>query len=84
MLKPPNLFRTILVNGRNAFSFRGSTGTLSPQRSLESHPQVEDLKVHPLGYAQAERVSLAVARDNSGYRSGGACLGSDALHNLME
>jgi hypothetical protein len=42
---------------------------LLPQRSLESHPQVEDLKVHPLGHAQAERVSLAVARDNSGYRS---------------
>lgn len=38
--------------------------------------------MHPLGHAQAEGVSLAVARDNSGYRSGGACLGSDALHNL--
>jgi hypothetical protein len=38
--------------------------------------------VHPLGHAQAEGVSLAVARDNSGYRSGGACFGSDALHNL--
>ena len=38
--------------------------------------------MHPLGHAKAEGVSLAVARDNSEYRSGGACLGSDALHNL--
>ena len=38
--------------------------------------------MHPLGDAQAEGVSLAVARDNRGYRSGDACLGSDALHNL--
>jgi len=71
----------------NAFSFRGSTGTLSPiellpNALLESHPQGENLKVHPLGPAQAEGVSLAVARDNSVYRSGGACLGSDVIHNL--
>jgi hypothetical protein len=68
MLKPPNLFRTILVNGRMLSRF-----AVQREHSLESHPQVEDLKVPPLGHAQAEGVSLAVARDNSG---------SDVLHNL--
>ena len=38
--------------------------------------------MHPLGHAPAEGVSLAVARDNIGYRRGGVCLGSGALHNL--
>ena len=38
--------------------------------------------MHPLGHAQAEGVSLAVAGDNSGDYSGGACLVSDPLHNL--